>query len=106
MTPLQVGQCTGTWSQWDDRDNPSGTGDWEQIQYRHDVDSLCEKPSAVQARVVESGALETTQNVELDLNGFVCQNNDQIGEMCWDYEVRVCCESAFLFFAMTKLLVT
>merc|ERR1712130_860200 len=92
VTSLEVGTCTGQWSSWDDRDNPSGTGDWEQIQFRHDADSLCENPSAVQARVVEKGALETTQNVQLDLNGFVCQNNDQFGEMCWDYEVRVCCE--------------
>ena len=92
VTTLEVGTCTGQWSTWDDRDNPSGTGDWEQIQFRHDADSLCDNPSAVQARVVETGAMETTQNVQIDLNGLVCQNNNQVGEMCWDYEVRVCCE--------------
>ena len=76
-TSLEVGSCTGMWSQWDDRDNPSATGDWEPISARADFNSLCDKPLAVQARVIETGALETTQLVEFDLNGLICKNENQ-----------------------------
>ena len=93
------GECTtGSWSAWDDRDNPSATGDWELIHDRHDYASLCKVPEAVEARVVGTGEMTTHQNIAFGLNGLACKNEDQFGEMCLDYEVRVCCPGNFLKF--------
>ena len=88
-TQLSIGKCSGTWSTWGDRDNPSGVGDWETLNYRKDV---CEKPIAVEARIVSSQIMVTSQNVQFSLTGLVCTNENQpAGEYCLDYEVRYCC---------------
>ena len=94
-TPLSIGKCSGTWSTWDDRDNPSGTGDWENLVDRHDVEQICENPIAVEARIVSSQIMVTSQNVQLTLAGLVCKNENQpAGEYCLDYEARFCCEKS------------
>ena len=95
MTQLQDGDCprSGEWTSWDDRDNPGSTGDWELIHLRHDAKSICATPLAVQARVVETGAMETSQTVRIDANqGFWCENDQQSNNYCWDYEARFCCD--------------
>ena len=90
-TPLSIGQCSGTWSTWGDRDDPGGVGDWETLNYRKDV--VCEKPTAVEARIVSSEEMVTSQNVKLTLQGLICKNEDQsLNEWCLDYEVRFCCD--------------
>ena len=90
-THLTIGECDAKWSSWNDRDNASGTGDWELIHLRADYSNLCAAPAAAQARIVGTGETHTTQNVEFGVNGLVCKNADQQGELCLDYEVRFCC---------------
>ena len=91
---MELGYCNGTWSSWDDRDDPSATGDWELLHLRQDVDKLCKEPTGVQARIIGTGAMTTTQNVALSLQGLSCENDNQpLGEWCHDYEVRFCCEN-------------
>ena len=66
VTKLQDGECkSGKWTAWDDRDNPGGSGDWEILNLRSDYGTICKEPSAVQGRVVETGAMETTQVVRV-----------------------------------------
>ena len=93
MTTLDVGTCnerTSFWTTWNDRDNPSATGDWELLHLRPDARLLCRDPLAAQARVVGTTALETTQNVSLTQTGLSCINAEN-PEGCFDYEVRFCC---------------
>ena len=95
-TPLAIGVCYGSWSSWNDRDDPSGTGDWEILRDRYDAGSICEPQFVigVEARILGSEEMVTTsQNVELTLTYFVCKNENQpAGEYCFDYEVRFCCD--------------
>ena len=86
---LSIGKCTGTWSSWNDRDDPSGKGDYEIHSKQH---KLCENAIAVEGRIRSSGEIVTTQNVELTLKGLYCKNYEQPREKkCFDYEVRFCC---------------
>ena len=94
-TQLSIGECSGTWSSWNNRDNPGATGDWELLTSRHDANELCEHPMASQARIKGSGKTVTTQNVQLTLTGLICVNENQpSGENCLDYEARFCCDPA------------
>ena len=103
-TALSIGECSGTWSAWDDRDNPGGSGDWETLTSRHDANQLCKQPIAVEARIVGSGGTVTTQNVQLTLLGLICQNKNQpFGENCLDYEVRLCCAKSGNIIGKTKI---
>ena len=89
---LDIGQCGGTWSSWDDRDQPSGTGDWELLDYRSDASDICTNPVAAQGRIVGQTDMVTSQMVQLTLNGLICKNADQsTHESCLDYEARFCC---------------
>ncbi|NJO14494.1 MAG: hypothetical protein HC877_01725 [Thioploca sp.] len=86
-----------SWTGWFDRDNPSGTGDWEDLG---DLGDVCfgEDIVDVQARrISDQLPAENTGQVFLfynTTNGFVCRNVDQVNnEQCFDYEVRFKCES-------------
>jgi hypothetical protein len=82
------------WTIWLDRDNPSGSGDWENRSgFGSDV---CSNPTAIQARRKSDG-LEANETGETFLfynanNGFACLNADQPDTWCFDYEVRFLCQ--------------
>jgi len=93
---LNVGSCTGKWSSWKDRDNPTIEGDFEQLKDFPLTDDLCLYPVAAQARIIGSTNLSTTELVKFSLNGFFCRNADQPKGSCSDYEVRFCCRATNL----------
>jgi len=93
---LNVGSCTGKWSSWKDRDNPTIVGDFEQLKDFPLTDDLCLYPVAAQARIIGSTNLSTTELVKFSLNGFFCRNADQPKGSCSDYEVRFCCRATNL----------
>ena len=72
---------------------PSGTGDHEILSKQHDVNELCERSIAVEARTKELS--QKTQIVELTFTRFSCLNK-KVGLVklkCFDdYEVRFCCD--------------
>ena len=88
----EVGACP-TWSRWKDRDDPSGQADYELltggfIKYNQMSTDMCEKPSAVQARIRGNHDGFTPQEVEISQDGFACWNSKQTsGRYCFDYEV-------------------
>jgi len=90
-TNLAVGDCTGQWSPWKDRDDPSGTGDWEMLNLFTD-DDICINPMAVESRIIGTSSLSTTEIVSFSLAGLMCLNVDQTSGYCSDYEIRFCCE--------------
>lgn len=81
----------GGWTEWLDRDNASGTGDWELLS---EFPSVCDEPVAIQCRA-KSGTYftQTSDQVvtcERDI-GLICKNNEQLDGYCEDYEVRFYC---------------
>jgi len=80
------------WTNWKDRDNPSGTGDWET---RVDFSDVCSAPLAAQCQT--TGGIDWINVNEVNIictpeDGAICQNvyNPQ---GCSDYIVRFCCPS-------------
>ncbi|XP_070578635.1 uncharacterized protein [Ptychodera flava] len=82
------------WTNWYDRDNPSGYGDWELLSNLRSEypNQICSEPSGIQVRVKQSGEIVSPNDgnfLHFDTTvGFVCRNED---ENCMDYEVRFCC---------------
>jgi Zn-dependent metalloprotease len=80
-----------TWTQWYDRDQPSGTGDWE---LRVDqIPAVCASPSRVECTTL--GGVDRSLTGETvtctPQTGFVCKNAEQSDGSCQDYRVRFCC---------------
>uniref|UniRef100_A0A8C7XSE6 WxxW domain-containing protein n=1 Tax=Oryzias sinensis TaxID=183150 RepID=A0A8C7XSE6_9TELE len=88
------------WTQWFDRDDPSGTGDWETLsdllkQYPKEI---CPNPVDVEATTLSGTPAKQTGEVFYKYDktsGFVCRNEDQKQGMCKDYRVRFSCPSAY-----------
>ncbi|CAL9692702.1 unnamed protein product [Knipowitschia caucasica] len=84
------------WTQWLDRDNPGGTGDWELLSnLRQQYPEICEKPKKIEV-VTTSGNVPATATGQDSLfiifsptEGFVCKNAP--GQFCRDYKVRFGC---------------
>jgi len=94
-----VGSCPkdGSWTPWHDRDDPSGTGDWE-IRSHYQPKTTCTHsripPLAIQARLVGSQLPYQAGGDILTISqstGLICKNNNQYDKRCADYEVRYCC---------------
>ncbi|CAH1797600.1 unnamed protein product [Owenia fusiformis] len=95
----------GSWSSWIDRDDASGSGDWEDrwsLENGMGGGMPCKNPIGIECRTVGSHtpASETHQvfmpGAECSLaRGLMCQNSDQRGGAggfwCLDYEVRYLC---------------
>lgn len=84
------GSCSGTWTQWGNRDDPSGSGDWE---LRTDMPfPVCAAPTGVQCQTLNGiDWTQTGEVVSCDTGGFVCQNDNQPDGACQDYMVRFLC---------------
>uniref|UniRef100_A0A673CQE9 WxxW domain-containing protein n=1 Tax=Sphaeramia orbicularis TaxID=375764 RepID=A0A673CQE9_9TELE len=88
------------WTQWFDRDDPSGTGDWETLSSLRAAypNKICETPMYIEAVVVGTNApASSTGEIFHTFNpteGFVCRKTDQKDKKCLDYKVRFgcCCD--------------
>ncbi|XP_036942462.1 cartilage intermediate layer protein 1-like [Acanthopagrus latus] len=86
-------QC---WTGWFDRDDPSGTGDWETLSdlRRENPGKICPEPGSMEVTTLSGLSVGTAGEVIFrnDLtDGFVCRNQDQSDRTCNDYRVRFCC---------------
>ncbi|XP_034087472.1 uncharacterized protein LOC117556275 [Gymnodraco acuticeps] len=85
------------WTDWFDRDNPSGTGDWELLSNlrKEYPGKICEYPLYIEAVTSDTmpPAISTEENFYIfnPTQGFVCRNKDQRKRMCRDYKVRFGC---------------
>jgi len=90
------------WTQFFDRDNPSGYGDYETLNHllNENPGKLCKKPTAIDARLVSNNAPYQSANQVVTIStisGFYCVNSQNSG-LCKDYKVRFCCPSAGKYF--------
>lgn len=78
-----------TWTDWKDRDNSDGTGDWET---RADFADVCSTPAAIDCKTISGidfrdAGQKVTCNTSL---GSICRTSDNTA-ICQDYKVRFCC---------------
>ena len=93
------GSCASedTWTDWTSRDDPGDNYDSETtFAYRQDGNEICngDLASSIEARVIGTEADYTTtgQTVSIDPEeGFKCEDANQDGQNCENYEVRFCC---------------
>ncbi|XP_072305266.1 uncharacterized protein [Eucyclogobius newberryi] len=99
--PIQISKHSNErcWTEWFDRDNPSGTGDWEllgQLRKKY-PGKICSKPVDIEARTL-SGLTPAAAGDVVQMNkdtGFVCKKKDQKDKKCSDYRVRFSCYSPY-----------
>ncbi|XP_071945589.1 cartilage intermediate layer protein 2-like [Antedon mediterranea] len=87
--------CYYEWTPWFDRDNPSGTGDWETVTslYYENPNQMCQNPVDIQCQTIGGSSYTSTGEVvscSASL-GLVCKNADQTDWSCLDYRVRFKC---------------
>ncbi|KAM4602789.1 cell migration-inducing and hyaluronan-binding protein [Polymixia lowei] len=84
------------WTEWFNRDDERGSGDWEKLADLHKAypDRLCSTPLDIQAETHDGVPSNQTGDV-LHKNdkeyGFVCLNKDQAHGLCHNYRVRFLC---------------
>uniref|UniRef100_A0A3B4Y149 WxxW domain-containing protein n=1 Tax=Seriola lalandi dorsalis TaxID=1841481 RepID=A0A3B4Y149_SERLL len=87
MTGLQC------WTEWFDRDDPSGKGDFEELYaLRNEYPGkICNSPLQIEVQTVSGLTVDETGNVIAVADtpiGFICKSSDQADCMCHDYRVR------------------
>jgi uncharacterized repeat protein (TIGR01451 family) len=98
--------CT-SWLSWSDRDDPTGTGDWEVASLAHSnppcpmtKQNPTGAPTGIQCETVGGQTLAQAMMMDPTVQcglpmGLVCVNQDEIkatgGGCDYDYQVRVCC---------------
>ena len=97
--PPLPGCSSGQWSEFFNRDNPLGNGDFETLQdinYEY-PGRACSNPIAVDAREASNQRDYQTSGQVVEINpivGFICENRQQPpGQTCLNYQVRFCCPS-------------
>ncbi|XP_069771676.1 mucin-5AC, partial [Narcine bancroftii] len=83
-------------TQWFDHDDPSGQGDFEDLQNLRKAypNQICSKPTACEVQTISGKPASSTDDIIPECNiltGFVCLNNDQINGSCEDYKIRFTC---------------
>ena len=88
------------WSQWFDRDNPSGTGDWETLadiaqQYPW---TCARRPVLAECQATDGTPFYQTGNRVIfnSVDGCICRNIDNFPRRCRDYRIRVLCPCWFI----------
>ncbi|XP_010772119.1 cartilage intermediate layer protein 2-like [Notothenia coriiceps] len=85
------------WTDWFDRDNPSGSGDWELLSNlrKENPGKICEYPLYIEVVTTDkmTPAISIGENFYIfsPTQGFVSRNKDQRKVMCRDYKVRFWC---------------
>ncbi|PWS23059.1 hypothetical protein DKP78_15135, partial [Enterococcus faecium] len=80
---------------WFDRDNPSGTGDWELLSNlrQENPGQICDQPIAIEVKTVDTNAPAASTGQSFLHNspatGFVCENGGK--QYCRDYKLRFQC---------------
>ncbi|XP_020497083.1 cell migration-inducing and hyaluronan-binding protein [Labrus bergylta] len=84
------------WTEWFDRDDERGSGDWEKLSdlLKAYPNRLCSGPLDIQAATYDGTPSDQTGDVIYKKHkdyGFVCLNKDQAHGICQNYRVRFLC---------------
>ncbi|XP_075315914.1 uncharacterized protein LOC142375655 [Odontesthes bonariensis] len=88
-------------TKWYDRDQPSGSGDWETLGSLRNENpgEICENPLYIEVVTTDAmiPAIYTGENFFTfnPTKGFVCRNRDQSSNTCKDYKVRFGCPCGY-----------
>ncbi|XP_076129318.1 uncharacterized protein LOC143110324 [Alosa pseudoharengus] len=88
------------WTDWMDRDNPTGTGDWETVSdlKTEYPKTMCPNATAIEVASVDGISLNDAGNVfhvNDHITGLICKNADQEKCFCRDYKVRFLCHPPY-----------
>lgn len=87
------GSSNPTWTGWLDRDNASGSGDWETLNLLAADGLTCSNPVGIQCQT--TSGVDWTSAGEVYTcsvsSGGICRNADQSDGYCQDYRVRFLC---------------
>uniref|UniRef100_A0A8C5EQS8 WxxW domain-containing protein n=1 Tax=Gouania willdenowi TaxID=441366 RepID=A0A8C5EQS8_GOUWI len=92
---------------WFDRDDPSGSGDWETFKdlYKENPGKICPHPRSIEAQTL-SGQKAPAPGDEVILIwptiGLICKNKDQKDGKCEDYRVRFRCSAPYCAVCWTE----
>ncbi|XP_051895336.1 uncharacterized protein LOC127583413 [Pristis pectinata] len=94
---LHISTCK---TEWFDRDNPSGQGDYEDLNnLRNEFPNhICTHPVACEVETTSGvPASQTGENIRRCnvSTGFICVNNEQSDGRCEDYRIRFTCPQSF-----------
>jgi hypothetical protein len=94
---IEVTGGTGTWTVWLDRDDPSGTGDWETlVDFRAAGINVCNGavPIGIECETLAGVDYRNAGEVYscTASTGGICQNALQNDGACFDYQVRFLCQ--------------
>ncbi len=84
----------GTWTPWLDRDDPSGSGDYETTALHYKDGSIeCENPLKIHCATTDKRAWHDSGDIAIcnPTEGLVCKWQDQADRSCEDYHVRFFC---------------
>ncbi|GAB6030548.1 hypothetical protein CHUAL_007413 [Chamberlinius hualienensis] len=96
--------CKHGWTDWVNIDSPIAqsnyenangvNGDFELASEHHYFYPFCAHPTTIECRVsgTKTMAHLTGEHVKCDIDGLVCDNDNQNGRLCSDYEVRYFCQ--------------
>ncbi|XP_028296103.1 mucin-5AC-like [Gouania willdenowi] len=106
-SPPYCADVPGCWTDWFDRDNPSGSGDWELLKNLHKENpgKICPQPSQIQAQTLsgQNAPAPGDNNVLISPSvGLICKNKDQKDKKCEDYRVRFRCSPPYCAVCWTK----
>ncbi|XP_017267275.1 cartilage intermediate layer protein 2 [Kryptolebias marmoratus] len=85
------------WTEWYNRDSPSGTGDFETLRYlrKENPGEICVNPLAIEVVTANEGIPASQTGQKFHVNnpriGFACLNKEQKSGTCLDYKVRFGC---------------
>jgi len=85
--------CDGTWTQWFNRDTPSGVGDVETLDLiRHLNPDVCRLPTAIGAKTIDNKPIQRNLRVHTTPEfGIICLNAENPIDKCPDLKVKFCC---------------
>ncbi|CAL8392032.1 unnamed protein product [Gadus morhua 'NCC'] len=91
---------TRCWTEWFDRDHPSGTGDWEILTSLRNENpgKICPTPVGIEVETTTGLSIAAAGEVIAVADattGFICKNEDQPDQTCLDYRVRFVCHPPF-----------
>uniref|UniRef100_A0A3B4BBN7 WxxW domain-containing protein n=1 Tax=Periophthalmus magnuspinnatus TaxID=409849 RepID=A0A3B4BBN7_9GOBI len=63
--PEEFCESKGCWTEWFDRDNPSGKGDWENLELllQENPGKICEYPLQIEVQTTSGNSVASTGNV-------------------------------------------